>query len=357
MIGTASIGGIEEYLARWAEAESLVVARQLGRYFAVLVVPALGESLDLLDGYRESALHAGGRVLVILVVNATSNATVTLRENNELLLAMLATRGCPLAPGLVLVTEPEFDLLVVDRASRGRELPNKLGVGLARKIGADIALALFAQRRVERPILYFTDADAELPSDYFQRGSYLLNNRAGAWLFPFCHVAGDDCDTFKATQLYELSIRYHVLGLAYAGSPYAYHSVGSTLAIPVNSYAAVRGVPKRNAAEDFYLLDKLGKISPLRRLAGTPIRLRSRKSWRVPFGTGPRVATIMDEGDVLVANPIAYDVLRLVMAALNDFARGSDEGGILPNVRRAARHNCYGSPGRICRLRAPESGC
>jgi len=34
----------------------------------------------------------------------------------------------------------ELTVLVVDRASDGAELPRKSGVGLARKIGTDIAL-------------------------------------------------------------------------------------------------------------------------------------------------------------------------------------------------------------------------
>ena len=45
---------------------------------------------------------------------------------------------------------------------------------------------------------------------------------------------------------------------------------------------------KRNAGEDFYLLEKLSKVAPLRKLSGAPILLRSRESFRVPFGTGPR---------------------------------------------------------------------
>ncbi len=337
------MGAAEQYLARWAEPESSAIAGRLGHYHASLIVPALGEHPDLLNGYREPATQTNGRVLVILVVNAGTNSAEELRQRNEVLLASLAAGGRTLMSGATLVTEPELDVLVIDRASKGCELPNRQGVGLARKIGADIALALFTQQHLEQPILYFTDADAKLPCDYFQRVIHQLDNRTGAWLFPFLHDAGFDCGVYQATQLYELSIRYHVLGLAYAGSPYAYHSVGSALAIPIDSYVAVRGVPKRDAAEDFYLLDKLGKVSPLHRLSGTPIRLESRKSGRVPLGTGPRVARIMNEGNVLVANPVAYEVLRVVLASLNDFALRRDASvfdrafiGLPPPIAAAA---------------------
>ena len=44
---------------------------------------------------------------------------------------------------------------------------------------------------------------------------------------------------------------YYVAGLAMAGSGYAHHSLGSTIAVHAKSYAAVRGYPKRSAGEDF----------------------------------------------------------------------------------------------------------
>ena len=167
---------------------------------------------------------------------------------------------------------------------------------------------------------------------------------SAAWLFPFCHVSDGDSAVFEATLLYELTIRYHVLGLAFAHSAYAYHSVGSTIAVAGASYAAVRGVPKRNAGEDFYLLDKLGKVGPLRRLTGVPVRLKSRQSWRVPFGTGPKVTKIMNEGDVSVTNPLAYEVLRRVLAVLDGFAARREvsvfddvAAGLPPIAAEAAR--------------------
>ena len=61
---------------------------------------------------------------------------------------------------------------------------------------------------------------------------------------------------------------YYVAGLAMAGSRYAHHSLGSTIAVHAKTYAAVRGYPKRSAGEDFYLLNKICKLAPVERLAG-----------------------------------------------------------------------------------------
>ena len=58
------------------------------------------------------------------------------------------------------------------------------------------------------------------------------------------------------------------------------------------SYAAVRGYPKRNAAEDFYLLNKVAKIAGVTRLTSPIVRVAARTSHRVPFGTGPALAEI-----------------------------------------------------------------
>ena len=313
---------VQKYLRSWAEPDSVALANRLGRYHAALIVPALGEPLSLLDGYRSAATHADGRVLVILVVNSNGRCSPEQTTTNRQLLDVLRSRTSLAGADAFLVKQGEYDVLAVDRAGPGRELPSKQGVGLARKIGADVALALWTQGRLEQPIIYFTDADAELPDDYFWRCA--SSNGASAWLFPFCHVSGGNSAVFEATQLYEVSIRYHVLGLAYAQCPYAHQSVGSAIAVHGAAYAAVRGVPKRSAAEDFYLLDKLGKVGPIRRLTGTPVRLESRESSRVPFGTGPRATRIMSDGNLRLANPLAYEVLRRTLAALDRYAKSSD---------------------------------
>ena len=51
--------------------------------------------------------------------------------------------------------------------------------------------------------------------------------------------------------------------MKYARSPYAFHTIGSTMAVSANHYAKVRGFPKREAGEDFYLLNKLAKVKTL----------------------------------------------------------------------------------------------
>jgi hypothetical protein len=310
---------IRKYLARWAEPEAASAAGDERRYFAALVVPVLGEPPSFLARFERALRAAPGRVSLILVVNASPDSKPELRAENERLLELL--RGRAERRRVLRIPGDAYDVLLVDRSSPGSELPPKRGVGLARKLGGDLALGLFARGLVEAPLLFTTDADVELPADYFERALRELEPESGALLYPFEHVRGDDGEAFDPTLLYEMLLRYQVLGLAWAGSPYAYHSIGSTECVPFAAYSAVRGFPKRVAGEDFYLLDKASKIGPIRRLGGEPLRILARRSGRVPFGTGPRVEALLGGSSLRVPHPLAFAALARVHRAMARFAR------------------------------------
>ena len=108
----------------------------------------------------------------------------------------------------------------------------------------------------------------------------------------------------------EAGFRYYALGLAHAGSPYCYTALGSSLAVDALAYAQVRGVPKRQAGEDFYLLAKLSQVGPLRRVAGHSVQIMSRRSTRVPFGTGRSLLELERIGHIEVVPPQAFEALR-----------------------------------------------
>src|SRR6202022_2192121 len=166
------------------------------------------------------------------------------------------------------------------------------GVGLARKVGNDVALALAAGDRLSSGWLHNTDADTLLPRDYFDQMTGVPEKAAAAIYF-FEHRFEKDPGLAEAARLYEISLRYYVLGLAWAESPYAYQSMGSCVVISRDAYAAVRGFPRKNAAEDFYVLNKLAKVGSIFRLAGSPVLLEGRPSDRVPFGTGRAIRDLV----------------------------------------------------------------
>ena len=281
-----------------------------------MVVPACGESAAFVDGYRAAARDAG-RLLVIAVLNGRAGAQDSVHALNEECFRELSSRFSlhELGHGGWLGHDASMSLLVVDRFTTNRRLPSRQGVGLARKIGADVALELIAAGRIRHAFFAMTDADARLPEDYFGRVAELEPDCSAA-VFPFWHEPSGESHVDRATALYEIRLRYVQRGLQWANSPYAFHTVGSTMAVHALSYAQVRGVPMRQAAEDFYLLGKLSKLRPLARLSGAPVRIRSRISSRVPFGTGAET-TKLTRGDALeLYHPDCFAAVRDVTQSL-----------------------------------------
>lgn len=308
----------------------------------VLVIPAYREPAELLD--RLASVPTGaGRALVILVLNRPDSDPDPLANaavRNRLDSLDRIDQGPLLRLGL------RVDLYVQDLDMLNGPIPARQGVGLARKIGCDIAFKWIAAGAIASHWICSTDADATLPRDYFQRLESAPAGAAAA-CYPFRHIAGSDDGCSAATSLYELRLHHYVLGLEYAGSPYAFHTLGSCLAVTVDAYAAVRGFPKRPGGEDFYLLNKLAKTGPVKRLAGACIELESRTSSRVPFGTGPAVAKISAAKDpaqlALFYHPACYEALRGVLAAapllqaaaLSDLPEWLVAAGIAPPLAEA----------------------
>jgi hypothetical protein len=327
-----------KYFARYAEPEALLASALGASYFAALVVPLCRESLSFLDGYQAALAQSPGRVLLVLVLNGAVGASDETHAQNQRMLADLALRFADrvvirvqgVSTAAWLAHAEYCDLLWLDRASPGALLPQGEGVGLARKLGADLAAQLWASGQISCSQIACGDADATLPGDYFARlaRGAAAPERSTALLWPFSHQPGGDSAIDSATVLYEISLRYYVLGLASAGSPYAYQSIGSSLSFDAAAYASVRGFPKRAAAEDFYLLDKLAKVGPLRHASGAPLRLRARASDRVPFGTGRRTREIAELGaggaSLELYAPELFAGLAVVLAGLNAFAESGE---------------------------------
>ena len=234
----------------------------------VLVIPCYDEPPALLD--RLQALPStSGRVLVILVLNrpdSNGDAQVN-RALREAIHARTPAISTATATSRLLPLDAGIDLLLHDVEVTGGPTPAALGVGLARKSGCDLALKWMHQGCIEQDWICSTDADAQLPADYFSRVEQLPQEAVAA-VFPFLHRPGPDASCNAATVLYELRLHHYVLGLQYAHSPYAFHTLGSCLAAQADAYCKVRGFPRRAGGEDFYLLNKLAKLGAVIRGAG-----------------------------------------------------------------------------------------
>ena len=269
------------YLARHAEPEASRAPSPSRTWRHVLSIPAFDEADDFLQRVLP---HGTSDLLVIVVANVPDHVN---REDA----AFARTRSLLDLVG-ALDRARNVDVAIVDRVNA--PVPKRAGVGLARKIGADIALRHIADGRIEVPVIFSTDADAALPPGYFEAA---VGGAAG-WIYPFVHRSPDRYLARRAL-MYELSLRYYVNRLEYAGSPYAFHTIGSCLAVDAVSYAKVRGFPRRNAAEDFYLLNKLAKVGWIRRLKEPVVEIEARASARVPFGTGPALTKVPGDSNAM----------------------------------------------------------
>lgn len=295
----------KQYLEIYAEPEALLAKRLCsgcGRRQHVLTIPAFDEEPSFLFelAQRKESL------LIVLVVNQTS-APITKMNQSLLDTVQEAFPAIERDQHLSFHSLGAGALLLVDRARI--PLPAKTGVGLARKIAADIALQLYVDGLVENPWIYCTDADAHLPEDYFTLPSQATASGAS---LPFKHI-GAEGKLLEATLLYEQAIRYYANGLRYTGSLYGFLSLGSAMAVMAIPYAKVRGFCRRQAGEDFYMLNKLAKLGPILTPDSSPVLIQARISNRTPFGTGMSVAQILNLdrlSDFHYYNPACFQMLR-----------------------------------------------
>jgi hypothetical protein len=90
-----------------------------------------------------------------------------------------------------------------------------------------------------------------------------------------------------------LHLRYYIMGLKYSGFPYAFHTVGSAMAVKAYQYIKAGGMNRRQAGEDFYFIQKLVQLGGYYSLNSTTVYPSPRESLRVPFGTGAAIARLM----------------------------------------------------------------
>ena len=329
---------LTHYLERYAESfvndlESPLV----GVFDAVIVIPIYDEVYDQVQhflNFRENTRHQQS-ILMIWVFNAPENAlnSSSLERTRAVFKRLiLETQANKLIDNIFFSNSQKFlQILFIDRC-HDQLIPNKQGVGLARKLGMDLALkCIYQQYRTTGnwcSWIYSTDADVSLPVSY---GLLPPKENTTACIYPFKHIPHLGFE--RAMAEYEFSLHYYVESLKKAGSPYAFHTIGSLIAVSSVAYAQVRGMPKRAGAEDFYLLNKLAKLGKIESLSEPLIRLSGRPSQRVPFGTGPALVKINSQYEKEVCfsvyHPRIFVVLGFVLSSVSEIEHSSAEEDIL----------------------------
>mgnify|MGYP002338715284 CR=1 FL=1 len=218
-----------------------------------------------------------------------------------------------------------LNLAWIDCASPGREMADNKGVGLARKIGTDSVLnSIYGQfeqfpheNQVEmnKFVILHLDADTLVENNYMATTSQeLLHNCTPGAVINYKHrITSTDRMEKESGEAYEIYLQYYVLGLEYAGSPYAFHAIGSTMCSTAAGYVKAGGIPaKRLAGEDFYFLQEMQKAGGVSHITGTTVYPSARLANKAPFGTGTAIENMKHSGtfEMPVYPPEVFVVLR-----------------------------------------------
>jgi hypothetical protein len=306
---------LEKYLKRRGGTPPLERAeggRELrGESVFAVVIPAFAESESLpatletlFASFAAAPPGLARKSRVVVVVNnppadarADSSLSAKIADNMRLLESLRSSR---ILRGLTgreeMERRPVFEW--IDLASPGLEIDPARGVGLARRLGIDAVLPLLDWSR--DPVICSLDADTLVDENYVAEVAAFFRGSRG---FPgasvrVAHQPGETPEMERAIRRYEEYLDSYVAGLKSAGSPYAYHFIGSAMVFRASAYVKAGGMPAKSAGEDFYFMQALRKTVPkpgewIGRVDATSVHPSPRISDRVPFGTGRRVEALM----------------------------------------------------------------
>jgi len=179
----------------------------------------------------------------------------------------------------------DFNIYIIDKTSVKKGWSdNRSGVGWARKTLFDEIFKTAA----EEDLIISLDADTLFNEHYFQSiGDNFLLNKIKVVSVPYYHKLTDNENVNRAILRYEIYLRNYFINMHRIGSPYAFTAIGSAIAVRVNALKKIRGITPLSSGEDFYLLQKLRKMSPISNYNSEIMYPAARFSTRVPFGTGP----------------------------------------------------------------------
>ena len=319
---------IHSYLNQYAEPESQQLEGLSNHYQHCICIPVYNEPPLFIDRLI-NFINKQTNTLAIIVLNRPDNIQEnSISDNQRCKQALAQQLKLNWQHNNIQLhgAQNKSAILLVDRFDTGTAIAAKQGVGMARKIAADIALQLINQQQISEPWIYSTDADVILPDNYFDRSQAAINKtqtapkNIAAYILAYQHIATGNKAIDTATRLYEHRLNAYVDGLTLANSAYAFQTLGSTLCVHAKHYAMVRGFPKRAAGEDFYLLNKLRKTGAIVSLTTPTIEIESRISHRTPFGTGTSVDAILandnPEQAAIFYHPQLFILLRQTLAWL-----------------------------------------
>jgi glycosyltransferase involved in cell wall biosynthesis len=335
---------LDTYLQQYSTGERWnLIANDTENISQVVVIPAYAERemlFSTLASIAQNPLSSLDNSFILCVINNKSNSPSAAIKNNletiNYLDALVKKKPLgkfntdqELYPLLLALSDTKLRLGYIDASSCGYEIPsNSGGVGMARKIGMDMALRLLKNSYAPRNLILSLDADTLVQNNYLSAIKNYFTQKVKTAIVAYEHQLPLNYEEQAAICCYEIFLRYWVLGLKYAKSPWAFHSIGSTIVTSTEAYLEVRGMNKREAGEDFYFLSKLAKMSKIGYIKETCVYPSARPSARVPFGTGKRIQRFLaGEGreEYLLYDPKIFVILADWLQLMKDQFKCDDD--------------------------------
>jgi len=286
----------------------------------VVVIPCHDEPtlLDSLASLR-NCITPNSNTEVIVIINCSENATKHLIAQNEITFELANEFAKRNSDNVI-----RFHIFNI-------QFPDKTaGVGLARKVGMDEAASRFKSIDKNGIIVCF-DADSQCEANYLVEieKAFEQNPKAPGASIYFEHpLQGSEftAEVYDGIVNYELFLRYYCNGLRYAEHPFAFQTIGSSMAVKSKIYQAQGGMNKRKAGEDFYFLEKVIPLGNFIEINTTSVIPSPRPSHRVPFGTGKAISNWLLSKSDLCYNPMIFDDLKLVFSSVDEIYRSKNKG-------------------------------
>ncbi len=334
------------YLDRYAFSTQYISDPPASNLHLIITIPCYNE-LHLLRTLKslETCDRPSCAVEIIVLINESENDSAEIREQN-------------------IATETEAVQWANQHNCIGfkthiiyaNDLPHKhAGVGLARKMVMDEAVRRFESIEHKDGIIGCLDADAVCDSNYLVELYNHFNQHPKS---PGCSIYFEhplDEENPKNIILYELFLRYYVNGLRYAGFPYSFQTVGSSMAVRSWAYQKQGGMNRKKAGEDFYFLHRIIPLGNYTELNKTRVIPSPRDSDRVPFGTGQSMIDAKNGKKTLqqVYNPKIFEDLKIFLSQIDSLLLKDKIGELPDSIKQFL--NQMGFPREILRLRKQSS--
>lgn len=310
---------MNSYLEKHSFCEKEITEVPLPGLGLVIIIPCHNEPqlLKTLNSLAACTLPKC-KVEVMVVINAGENSSEEILKQNTI-------TEIELERWIIKNERPELRYFSIVK----NNLPAKdAGVGVARKIGMDEAVRRFDAVENKQGVIVCLDADCTVENNYLTalENHFLLHPKTTACSVYFEHpLQGNEFapEVYEGIVRYELFLRLYNCGLRFSNYPFAWHTIGSSMAVRTTVYQQQGGMNKRKAGEDFYFLSKLFPLGNFTELNETTVFPSPRPSLRVPFGTGKAINKWLEENNNihLAYNPKTFlDLAELTATVPGLFA-------------------------------------